>query len=93
MQCLKIKKLNLLYTNPSFCDIIKMQRYKNQIERSDTTMKKRIITIARQYGSRGREIGKKLAEKLGYKYFDRDLISLAAEKSGYNKEILGEADE
>ena len=56
-------------------------------------MKKRIITIARQYGSRGREIGKKLAETLGYKYFDRDLISLAAEKSGYNKEILGEADE
>jgi len=56
-------------------------------------MKKRIITIARQYGSRGREIGKKLAEELGYKYFDRDLISMAAEKSGYNKEILGEADE
>ena len=56
-------------------------------------MKKHIITIARQYGSRGREIGKKLAEDLGYKYYDRDLISMAAEKSGYNKDILGEADE
>lgn len=56
-------------------------------------MKKRIITIARQYGSRGREIGKKLAEELGCKYYDRDLISMAAEKSGYNKDILGEADE
>ena len=56
-------------------------------------MKKHIITIARQYGSRGREIGKKLAEELGYKYYDRDLISMAAEKSGYNKDILGEADE
>lgn len=56
-------------------------------------MKKHIITIARQYGSRGREIGKKLAEDLGYKYYDRDLISLAAEKSGYNKDVLGEADE
>ncbi len=56
-------------------------------------MKKRIITIARQYGSRGREIGKQLAQELGCKYYDRDLISMAAEKSGYNKDILGEADE
>ncbi|MBR6807816.1 MAG: cytidylate kinase-like family protein [Clostridia bacterium] len=56
-------------------------------------MKKKIITIARQYGSCGREIGQALAEKLGYKYYDRDLISLAAEKSGMNKEILHEADE
>lgn len=56
-------------------------------------MNKKIITIARQYGSSGREIGQALAEKLGYKYYDRDLISLAAEKSGMNKEILHEADE
>ena len=56
-------------------------------------MKKKIITIARQYGSCGREIGQALAEKLGYKYYDRDLISLAAEQSGMNKEILHEADE
>lgn len=56
-------------------------------------MSKKIITIARQYGSCGREIGQKLAEKLGYKYYDRDLISMAAEKSGMNKEVLGEADE
>lgn len=56
-------------------------------------MKKKVITIARQYGSCGREIGQALAEKLGYKYYDRDLISLAADKSGMNKEILHEADE
>ncbi len=56
-------------------------------------MKKHIITIARQYGSRGREIGLRLAEKLGFKYYDRDLIKLAAEKSGYSRDILGEADE
>ena len=51
------------------------------------------VTIARQYGSRGREIGKSLAEQLGYKYYDRDLIAMAAEQSGYSKEVLGEADE
>ena len=56
-------------------------------------MKKKIITIARQYGSCGREIGQALADKLGYKYYDRDLISLAADKSGMNKDILNEADE
>lgn len=56
-------------------------------------MKKYVITIARQYGSRGREIGQKLAEALGYKYYDRDLISMAAEKSGMDKSVLGAADE
>lgn len=56
-------------------------------------MKKHVVTIARQYGSRGREIGKRLAEELGYRYYDRDLISMAAEKSGYNKDVLKEADE
>lgn len=56
-------------------------------------MKKHTVTIARQYGSRGREIGHCLADALGCKYYDRDLISMAAEKSGYNKDVLSEADE
>ena len=56
-------------------------------------MKKHVITIARQYGSCGREIGRHLADALGYKYYDRDLITMAAEKSGYDKDLLSEADE
>ena len=56
-------------------------------------MQKYVITIARQFGSRGREIGQKLAEALGYKYYDRDLISMAAEKSGMDKSVLGAAEE
>jgi aspartyl-tRNA(Asn)/glutamyl-tRNA(Gln) amidotransferase subunit A len=40
-----------------------------------------VITIARQYGSGGREVGIKLAESLGIKCFDRDLITMAAEVS------------
>lgn len=52
-----------------------------------------VITLARQYGSGGRELGQKLADDLGYKYYDRDLISLAAQKSGYNLEALSEVDE
>ena len=52
-----------------------------------------IVTIARQCGSGGREIGERLSEKLGMVYHDKSLISLAAEKSGMNPEILENADE
>ena len=52
-----------------------------------------IITIARQYGSGGREVGIRLAEKLGIKCYDRDLITMAAEKSGLSEEALGHVDE
>ncbi|MBQ8683862.1 MAG: cytidylate kinase-like family protein [Clostridia bacterium] len=41
-----------------------------------------IITIGRQCGSGGHEIGLKLAEKLGVPYYDKELLRLAAEKSG-----------
>ena len=37
-----------------------------------------VITIGRQFGSGGREIGFKLAEKLGIKCYDKELISVAA---------------
>lgn len=51
------------------------------------------ITIARQYGSDGRMVGEKLAELLGVRYVDRELVTLAAQKSGYDPEILSRADE
>lgn len=41
-----------------------------------------IITIGRQCGSGGHEIGKKLADKLGIPFYDRELLRLAAEQSG-----------
>lgn len=43
---------------------------------------RKIITISRQYGSGGREIGKKLAEKLGIPFYDNELIEKAAQESG-----------
>ncbi len=51
------------------------------------------VTIARQYGCGGREIGRLLSERLGIPCYDRDLIALAAERSGMNEEALGSADE
>ncbi len=52
-----------------------------------------VITIARQYGSGGREVGVRLAEVLGIKAYDRELITMAAQKSGMSSEILHHADE
>ncbi len=43
---------------------------------------KKIITISRQYGSGGREIGQKLADKLKIPFYDNALIEKAAQESG-----------
>lgn len=47
-----------------------------------------VITISREFGSGGREIGKFLARQLGFEYYDSELIRLAAEKSGYSPEYI-----
>ena len=47
-----------------------------------------IITIGREYGSGGREIGKALSEKLGISFYDKQIISLTAEKSGLSPEFI-----
>ena len=52
-----------------------------------------IITIGRQFGSGGREVGEKLAEMLGYAFYDNHLIAMAAEKSGMSHAALTDADE
>ncbi len=52
-----------------------------------------VVTISRQFGSGGREIGKKLSEKLGVKYYDKELITLAAKESGINEDIFNNVDE
>ena len=55
--------------------------------------KKIIITIARQYGSGGREIGEAVAKKLGIPLFDKQLITDAASKGNLNEEVLKKTDE
>ena len=52
-----------------------------------------VITISRQFASGGHEIGQKLAEKLGFKFYDKELIYKAAEMSGISPDILKEVDE
>ena len=55
--------------------------------------KKIIITIARQYGSGGREIGERVAEGLGIPIYDKELITDAAAKGSLTAEVIKNADE
>lgn len=48
----------------------------------------KIITIARQFGSGGRLIGKELAQKLNIPFWDNELITLAAKESGMSPKCL-----
>ena len=52
-------------------------------------MANKVITIARGYGSGGKTVGKRLAEKLGIAYYDHDLIRLASEESGIHESLFG----
>ena len=52
-----------------------------------------VITIARQYGSGGREIGERIAKELNIPFYDQNLITLAAEKSDLCHEAAAQADE
>ena len=48
----------------------------------------KLVTISRQYGSGGRIIGKLLAEKLGVPFYDKEIIDMAAENSGFSRELM-----
>ena len=52
-----------------------------------------IITIGRQFGSGGREIGKRLADELGIEFYDKELLSRAAKDSKICKELFETHDE
>ena len=52
-----------------------------------------ILTIGRQFGSGGREVGQKLAKELGIGYYDKELMALAAKESGLSEEFFEKADE
>ncbi|WP_101696425.1 AAA family ATPase [Clostridium minihomine] len=56
-------------------------------------MKKFVITIAREYGSGGRTVGRMLAEELGVPFYDRELMRLASDESGISETLFAKADE
>ncbi len=52
-----------------------------------------ILTIGRQFGSGGHEIGEKIAKKLGVKFYDKELLKLVAKESGLCEKVLESYDE
>ena len=48
----------------------------------------KIITIGREFGSGGRELGKRLAENLGFAYYDEEILTAIAQKSGLAEEYV-----
>ena len=54
-------------------------------------MKNRVITISREFGSGGRTIGKKVAEKLGIPCYDSEIIQKMAEETGFSPDYVKEA--
>ena len=56
-------------------------------------MKNRIISISSEFGSSGRTIGRKVAEKLGILCYDTELIEKIAEESGFTPKYIKEESE
>ena len=52
-----------------------------------------VIAVSRQYGSGGHEIGRKLADKLGVKFYDKELLAKIAKDSGMSKNLIEYYDE
>ena len=49
-----------------------------------------IVTIAREHGSGGRLIGRKLAEELGFAFYDKEIIAMTAKESGFTEEFVSQ---
>ena len=52
-----------------------------------------IITVSREFGSGGREIGKKLADQFGIEFYDKELLEIASKESGITQELFVKHDE
>lgn len=53
---------------------------------------KKLVTISREYGSGGRIIGRLVAEKLGVPFYDKEIIDMAATRSGLSRDIVETAE-
>lgn len=56
-------------------------------------MKKFVITIGREFGCNAQEVGRQLAAELGVCFYDKELVELAARRSGLNEDYYSKSDE
>lgn len=73
---------------------MKSLKYASSKESSDAVLKPSvkgvIVTIAREHGSSGKQIGKMVAEKLGIPFYYKEMTALAAQESGLDKEFISD---
>lgn len=74
------------------------EEYKDQAETEesqteDRQYRKNVIVIGRQFASGGHDIGKALAEKLGFSFYDQEIIKMAAGTTGYTQDFISKKEE
>lgn len=72
------------------------EEYKENTEpenETENTYQKNIIVIGRQYGSGGHDIGKMLAQKLGFEFYDQEIIKMAAGTTGLTSDFISKNEE
>lgn len=52
-----------------------------------------VVSVGRQFGSRGRYVGKLIAQNLGFSFYDSELLNLAAKEIGFDPSLFEKADE
>ena len=76
-----------------------LEEYRNETQISDksnaeeNTAHKNVIVIGRQYGCGGHDVGKALAEKLGYEFYDQEIIKMIAGTTGMTSEFIRRKEE
>ena len=92
---LKADQLLKCIPNAITCNRYRWVRVLTQENNTDETVvpvkTANIITINREFGSGGREVGKRLADALGYDYYDHEIIQSIVLKSGYDEKYVEKA--
>lgn len=77
-----------------FCFYMRKNESKTKSDTGEEeTIMSRVITISREFGSGGREVGFRLAEKLGIPFYDKEIISMAAEDTNISEDVFHSHDE
>ena len=71
------------------CFMMNLSRKHIWENKEEIGMDQVVITIARQYGSGGRTVGKMLAERLGISFYDKQIIQMASDESGIDVKLFG----
>ena len=63
------------------------------VDKPADEVQRNVIVIGRQFGSGGHDIGKALTEKLGYAFYDQEIIEMTAGTTGYTPEFIQKKEE